>query len=304
MKLMPHQIQIQENDTRFNWGIEAVKAKEMWGQGIFGEGSIVAVIDTGCDTDHEHLSENIIGGANFTDDYSSQFDKYDDNNGHGTHVSGIIAANNVNYEIGIAPRAKLLILKTMKYNGSGSILSLIRALYYAVSWRGEKNEKVDIVCLSLGTKTDNPLLKEAVNYLVSKNILVVVASGNEGDGSLKEEYMYPGYYNGVIQVGSVDENLSPSAYSNNNNQLDVVAPGRNIFSTFPNNEYRVMSGTSMAAPFIAGALALIIEMSKKKFNRQLTEPELYAQLIKSTNLMEFSPSYTGNGIVDFSKTFK
>jgi major intracellular serine protease len=304
VKLMPYEIQSQMEISQENWGISTVKTRSMWNQGIFGEGSVIAVVDTGCDIHHESLSDNIIGGANFTSEYSSQFHNFQDNNGHGTHVAGIIASNNLKYNIGMAPKAKLLILKALNQEGHGSIDSVVRALYYAALWRGGKGEKVDVVCLSLGTKDDNPLLKEAVKYLVRIGILVVVASGNDGDGTKKEEYRYPGYYNEVIQVGSIEKNLTSSYFSNNNKEIDISAPGSGIFSTYLNNTYKVLSGTSMATPFVAGSLALIVEMSKKRFQRKLSEAELYAQLIKSTNVLDSWNLYSGNGILDLSKSFK
>jgi major intracellular serine protease len=293
------------NNTLINWGLEAIQVKKLWDENIYGEGSIIAVIDTGCDTNHVSLSNNIIGGANFSADYSSRFDIYEDNNGHGTHVAGIIAANNLNsnIQIGVAPKAKLLILKALKGDGSGSIDSLVRALYYAASWRGQNNEKVDIISLSLGTPEDSPDLKEAVQFVVSKNISIVAASGNDGDGTTKEEYRFPGAYNEVIEVGAIDENFQPAYFSNNNSELDLVAPGTNILSTFINNRYKTLSGTSMAAPFIAGVLALLKEKSRILFEREPTEPEIYAQLIKSTKLTG-SPKLIGNGVLDLNKSFK
>lgn len=301
MRILPYKIEAQDNEA--NWGLNSINVHSIWNRGISGKGSVVAVIDTGIDMKHESLESNIIGGANFTTDHSSDFKNFQDNNGHGTHVAGIIASNNHKYEIGVAPEAKLLILKALSYSGSGSITSVVNALYYALSWRGNGGEKVDIVCLSLGSPVSDPRLKEAIQYLVDQNILIVVASGNDGDGTEREEYRYPGYYNEVVQVGAIDKNNSPSRFSNNNKEIDLVAPGDTIFSTYLGNDYRSLSGTSMAAPFIAGGLALLRQQSSQLFKRNLTEPEIYAQLIKSTSFMENSVTYTGNGLLNLSKSF-
>jgi major intracellular serine protease len=303
MNIFPYTIESVNNDQE-NWGLKSIKVNELWEQGITGKGSIVAVIDTGCDIHHESLSDNIIGGANFTNDYSSDFNNYQDNNGHGTHVAGIIAGNNQKFKVGVAPTSKLLILKALSYSGGGSIISVTRALHYAATWRGVNDEKVDIVCLSLGTPKDDPILKEAIQYLVTKNIAVVVASGNDGDGTIKEEYRYPGYYNEVIQVGAIEKEMNPATYSNNNKEIDLVAPGSSIFSTFLDNNYRNLSGTSMATPFVAGALALLKQQGKQLLKRDLTEAELYAQLIKSTKLLGDYVAYSGNGVLDLSRSFK
>jgi major intracellular serine protease len=302
MKILPFTIETQNSITK-NWGLGTIDVHKMWCKGILGGGSVVAVIDTGCDLNHESLKDQIVGGGNFTSDYSSDFNNYQDNNGHGTHVAGIIAANNNKYQIGVAPAAKLLILKALTFNGSGSIASVVNALYFALTWRGVNGEKVDIVCLSLGSRVSDPLLMEAIQYLVSKNILIVVASGNDGDGTIKEEYRYPGYYNDVIQVGAIDRSKNPTAFSNNNQEIDIAAPGDTIFSTFLDNGYRSLSGTSMAAPFIAGGLALLKQQSKQLFKRELTEAEMYAQLIKSTEFHEDTVSFTGNGVLNLSKSF-
>lgn len=274
-------------------GINMINAPFMWNKGITGKNVKIAVIDSGCDTDHKDLKNRIIGGRNFTTEDNGNINKYEDYNGHGTHVCGTIAASNNNYGVtGVAPDAQLLILKALDKNGSGSMKSIIDAINFAIS------QKVDIISMSLGTSKDIPQLHQVIKKAVDSNILVVCAAGNEGDGlGSTDEFSYPGAYNEVINVGAVDFLRSAARFSDSNKEVDLVAPGVNIVSTFLNGKYETLSGTSMATPHVTGFLALLIEWSQKEFGRKLTEVELYSQLIKNTVTLPISRTLQGNGLL-------
>lgn len=274
-------------------GINMINAPFMWSKGITGKNVKIAVIDSGCDTDHKDLKNRIIGGRNFTTEDNGNINKYEDYNGHGTHVCGTIAASNNNYGVtGVAPDAQLLILKALDKNGSGSMKSIIDAINFAIS------QKVDIISMSLGTSKDIPQLHQVIKKAVDSNILVVCAAGNEGDGLVStDEFSYPGAYNEVINVGAVDFLRSAARFSDSNKEVDLVAPGVNIVSTFLNGKYETLSGTSMATPHVTGFLALLIEWSQKEFGRKLTEVELYSQLIKNTVTLPISRTLQGNGLL-------
>lgn len=274
-------------------GINMINAPFMWSKGITGKNVKIAVIDSGCDTDHKDLKNRIIGGRNFTTEDNGNINKYEDYNGHGTHVCGTIAASKNNYGvIGVAPDAQLLILKALDKNGSGSMKSIIDAINFAI------NQKVDIISMSLGTSKDIPQLHQVIKKAVDSNILVVCAAGNEGDGiESTDEFSYPGAYNEVINVGAVDFSRSAARFSDSNKEVDLVAPGVNIVSTFLNGKYETLSGTSMATPHVTGFLALLIEWSQKEFGRKLTEVELYSQLIKNTVTLPISRTLQGNGLL-------
>ena len=293
LHLIPYQVdEVVEIVEVVPKGIELIAAPEIW-ENAKGEGITVAILDTGCDVTHPDLSERIIGGRNFTHDDDGQPDVYIDYNGHGTHVAGTIAAiNNSTGVVGVAPEASLLILKVLDKSGSGQYDWIIDGINYAVE------QKVDIISMSLGGPVDVPELHQAIQNAIANQILVVCAAGNEGDGqSSSNEFAYPACYNEVISVGSVNLQRSSSEFSNSNNEVDLVAPGEGILSTYVNGTYAKLSGTSMATPHVSGALALIKQIANRNFERDLTEPELYAQLIKRTIPLGNSPKLEGNGLL-------
>ncbi len=300
VKLIPYTIEsIIDSTNETPKGVSLIQAPAIWEQSNQGEGIVIAVIDTGVDTNHPDLKDCIIGGRNFTSDYDGDASVFEDNNGHGTHVSGTIAAalNNEGV-VGVAPKAKILSLKVLTGEGSGNYEWIIDAINYAVEWRGPKNERARVISMSLGGPQDVPELHEAVQNAVNKDVSVVVAAGNEGDDREETfEYSYPGSYNEVIQVGAVDSSLNLAPFTNANEEVDLVAPGVNIISTYLENKYATLSGTSMATPHVAGALALLINLCEKEFGRSLIEAEIYAQLVRRTLPLGYRKSSEGNGFL-------
>lgn len=247
-----------EYKQSFNYGLDIINVKKMWDKSIKGKGVNVAIIDSGCDIEHEELKDNIIGVYNFTTDDNKEVNMVTDYLGHGTHVAGIIGSCNKKYDIGVAPEANLLILKVINKKGIGNTADLINAIKYAINWRDPNNNRVDVINLSLGTTKDNPELREIINEAIKNNIVIVAAAGNNGDGQFEtDEISYPGFYLDVFQIGATDENNVPTIFSNSNQFIDYVAPGNEVFSTYPLNQYASLSGTSMAAPHATGAIALI-----------------------------------------------
>ncbi|MEM5010470.1 S8 family peptidase [Niallia taxi] len=293
VKVIPYKVeQVVQMTNEVPTGIQQIQAPALWGKSK-GKGMKIAILDTGCDTTHPDLQERIIGGYNFTDDDNSNPDIYTDYNGHGTHVAGTIAAvENANGVVGAAPESSLLIVKVLNGQGSGQYDWIANGINYAIE------QNVDIISMSLGGPDDVQALHDAVKRAVDNQILVVCAAGNEGDGrDTTEELGYPAAYNEVISVGSVNFTRRSSEFSNSNREVDLAAPGENILSTYINGQYARLSGTSMAAPHVTGGLALIKAIAVQEFDRQLTEPELYAQLIKRTVPLGFSPKLEGNGLL-------
>jgi minor extracellular protease Epr len=229
-----------------DWGIERIQAPSAWNQGYTGEGFKIAVIDTGI-ASHEDLE--IHGGVSFV----TGTDSYEDDHGHGTHVAGIIAArNNEIGVVGIVPEAKLYAVKVLDAKGSAFISDVIAGIDWAIE------NDMDIINLSLGTRLSYSVFKAVVDKANDQGILVVAAAGNDGtpDGR-GDNVNYPARYESVIAVGAITPENARTAFSSTGNAVEVSAPGDNVVSTVLNDKYAKMSGTSMAAPYVSGQLALL-----------------------------------------------
>ncbi|UTX03871.1 S8 family peptidase [Bacillus inaquosorum] len=278
-------------------GVQMIQAPQFWENGSYGRGVTIAVLDTGCDARHPDLQGRIVGGRNFTDDDNGAADKYKDYNGHGTHVAGTVAASkNDNGVVGVAPEASLLILKVLNRLGSGQPKWIVQAIDHAIQ------QNVHIITMSLSTSKDYPEIHKAIQRAVGQGIIVVCAAGNGG----RPEFRYPAGYNEATSVGAVDFTGKAADFLSSNNEVDLTAPGVDILSAYPldlvsdpSNPYKVLSGTSMATPHVAGALALLLNycQASGQFNRQLTEDELYAQLVKHTVPLGTDKSVEGNGLL-------
>lgn len=268
-----------------NWGLDMINAPEVWQNGYTGNGIIVAVIDTGVDYNHNDLKNNIwtntkeIAGNGIDDDGNGYVDdvqgwNFDsknnntlDDNGHGTHVSGIIAGENNAYGVtGVAYNAKIMPVKVLNSSGSGSYSAIADGIYYAV------NNGAKIINLSLGGDFSSKALQSALEYASNKGVIVVMAAGNEG-GSIPG---YPARYadKSGIAVGAVGKNGNLTDFSNRSgsNQLAyVTAPGESIYSTVPGNQYANYSGTSMASPYVAGVVALMLSANPNLSEGQIRD---------------------------------
>ncbi|MEX3625337.1 S8 family peptidase [Viridibacillus arvi] len=270
--------------------IISIGVKHFWEQGYTGRGVVVAILDTGCNYHHLDLKDRIIGGYNFTNDSAGDASIFEDFNGHGTHVAGTIAAslNNVGI-VGIAPEVSLLILKVLDHRGNGTVDTLVKAIDYAINWTGPNNERVNILSLSLGLSSSKEILHNAIIQAVSNDIAVVVASGNEGDGDLStDEYSYPAGYEEVIAVGATNNNNEVANFTNTNKEVDIYAPGVDIKSTYIINDYADLTGTSMAAPHVTGALALLINKYENLTKSKPTESQLFNYLMQHTTKVQIA----------------
>ncbi|WP_243903072.1 S8 family serine peptidase [Aetokthonos hydrillicola] len=255
-----------------SWENDLINAPEAWARGYTGKGVVVAVLDSGIDYNHVDLKDNIwtnsseiagngkdddgdgyiddVYGWNFVDNNNDVSDK----NGHGTHVSGTIAAENNSFGItGIAYDAKIMPVKVLNDQGSGSDTSVIQGIYYAV------NHGANVINLSVGSNDADDYLQSAIQYASSKGVVVVIAAGNDS-ASVPS---YPARYakNWGIAVGAVDQNKNMANFCNHagSDSLSyVTAPGVNVYSTIPGNNYAYYSGTSMATPCVAGVVALML----------------------------------------------
>ena len=224
------------------WGIATIKADQVW-SAYEGTGVNVAVIDTGIDLQHSDL--NVLGGATFVPRSIS----YDDDNGHGSHVAGIIAArNNAIGVVGVAPEADLYAVKVLDKRGSGYVSNVILGIEWAI------DHNMDVINMSLGSNTGSQFLYDALEIAKIKGILSIAAAGNDS-GPVD----FPGAYNNTVGVGATDQLNKIAWFSSFGPEIDVVAPGVNIYSTSKANDYKTLSGTSMATPHVAGLAALYKE---------------------------------------------
>jgi major intracellular serine protease len=271
-------------------GVKTIHAPELWVKGVNGAGVVVAVLDTGI-APHPELDARVIEGRDFTNTGS-----YRDGHGHGTHVAGIVSSSTK----GVAPGAKLLVGKVLRDDGDGSYLGIIAGIRWATDWRGPGGERASVIVMSLGGPEDIALLHGAIQYAVSSGVLVVCAAGNEGDNSSDtDEYAYPAAYPEVVSVGAFNLDwMEPASYSNSNGEVDIAAPGSGVLSTYPGGGYIKMSGTSMAAPHVAGGAALILQQFRILYGRDPLEAELYAQLIRRAQRITGDPKREGNGLLN------
>ena len=277
-------------------GAKLIGSDKFGAQGRYGEGVKVAIIDTGCDVNHVNLKDRIMGVRNFTTDDRGDINNVSDYVGHGTATASIIGASDIGDKgiIGVAPKCELLILKALTRTG-GKIDWVISAIKYAIQ------QKVDIINMSLGCSQGNPEMYEAIKRAIDRNIIVVAASGNNGDNNPNtNELNYPASFNECVSVGSVRYSKGTSRFSASNNEVDLVAfgegyNGRGILTCYPNDLYKEQKGTSFSAPFVSGALALLKNWFRDEFKRDCTQDELYAQLIKRTYDIGLDRRIVGNG---------
>ena len=226
----------------------------------------VGIIDTGIEATHEDLAGAVVENVDFT----GQNKKNPiDENGHGTHVAGIIAAreNGVGV-IGVAPLCNLYVAKAFDKNGNAQPFSVIKAL----EWMIQKD--VDVINMSFSAKTTTKQYDEIIKKVYDKGITMVCAAGNEGEGDGKDTIGYPARYEQCIAVTAVDIDKKRADFSSAGRKAEVCAAGKNIYSSYLNNTYATLSGTSMATPIITGAVALLQSKAYKRYNRRLLPHEI------------------------------
>ena len=247
-----------------DWGLVEHNIPKVWKK-TRGEGVVVAVIDTGMPR-HADIGENAVLGMNCVPNQ----DPYD-NHGHQTHCVGIICAkDNDTGMVGVAPKAKALCVKGLNDSGSGTYTGLNNALQYCIE------QKPDIVSMSLGGGSMSVEMHDKIKTLTKMNIPVICAAGNSGMSGVN----YPAKFEETIAVGAYDKHGKIAKFSSRGEEVDFASPGVSIYSTFLNQQYSRMSGTSMACPFMAGVVALLISKWKKAGKIDYTVDDIKKQLIK------------------------
>lgn len=233
------------------WGVKRIGAGTVHDGGNKGSGVKVAVIDTGADYTHPDLDANYAGGHDFVNDDTDPMD----DNGHGTHVSGTVAAEDDDVGVvGVAPEASLYALKVLDAGGSGYWSDVIAALQWAV------DNDIQVTNNSYGSGSDPGItVKEAFDNSAAAGVLHVAAAGNSGNPPGKGDNVgYPARYGSVIAVAATDKNDERARFSSTGDAVELAAPGVAINSTKPGGGYVEYNGTSMASPHVAGTAALVI----------------------------------------------
>lgn len=262
------------------WGVQRVGAPRAW-ELSRGEGVAVAVIDTGVESGHPDLTGAVQGGFNFI----KPGEPPEDDNGHGTHVAGIIAArdNGVGV-VGVAPEARLYALKAFDGRGSGAISAIIEALGWCVE------NGVRLVNMSFGG-TRNRALARALDACQQAGLVMVAAAGNNGRADSVD---FPATHPAVIGVSALEEDGSLARFSSRGPEVDLAAPGSRILSTYTGGGYRELSGTSMAAPHVTGVVALLLGRRPR-----LGAEDILTLLKESaTRLPHLGPEEQGAGMVN------
>ncbi|MGM0843741.1 MAG: cell wall-binding repeat-containing protein [Bacillota bacterium] len=261
---------------------DIMKVKEAWGKYDPKQEVTVAVIDSGIDLDHPDLALSIIEGKNIL----NPMEPPTDNNGHGTHVAGLVGAvtNNEEGISSLARSVKIMPIKVVEQN-EGMISSVISGIEYAMT------QDVDIINISLGSYTNSLALRDTVQQAIEQGIIIVAAAGNHD----RNDVMYPAKYPDVLSVGSMNgSSFEKAEFSNHGMYIDVVTPGTNVLSTWVNGDYHVMEGTSMSAGMVSSLAAMILQQSPYLSNRQVKG------VIESSTSELLSTYSLGSGIIDAS----
>ena len=288
-------VEAAEFEEQEPWNLEMIKAPAAWEHESGSEDLSIGIIDTGIDYNNPYIEDYVDrdGGRNFVRENDViNIDDIMDENGHGTHVAGIIASQS---ELsGVMQEAALIPLRVLDASGWGSIDGVVEALVYSLI------EEIDIINMSLGLENRPETLENIVRKVNEHDIIQVAAAGNKDE----ENVLYPAAFSRVVAVSAVNDKKKLAGYSNFGTEIDVTAPGSEILSTFSetvaqNNEdarvnehFGFLSGTSMAAPHVAGKAGLI-----RSFNPEISAENIQLLIEDSAREMD-NELHFGGGMID------
>jgi subtilisin len=247
------------------WGVGQIKAPVAWKQSL-GNHVSIGVIDTGVDYNHPDLIQSVSRGVNLVNRHLLPFD----DNGHGTHISGTIAASgSATGIIGVAPRANIHPVKAFDQNGSAYVSDIIAG----IDWCVQNN--LDVINMSFGMKSYNKSLELAVLNAYHAGKVIVASSGNDGH---KATIDYPARFPQVVSVGATTKTNKIAPFSNRGRHIDVYAPGERVYSSWLHGAYNELSGTSMATAHVSGVIALMLSLRPR-----LTPLQIKAMLRRYSN---------------------
>jgi subtilisin len=263
---------------RADWGVERIRADRVW-ESTAGQNVKIAILDTGIDSAHSDLAGVVAAGYNFVDNNSD----YTDGHGHGTHVAGIAAAlkNGIGY-IGVSHQARLIVGKVLGDDGIGYVSDVVEGIKWS------RSQGAQVINLSLGSTHKSKVLEDVISKAVNAGVIVVAAAGNNNGGAL----LYPAAYGSVISVGASDSKDNLASFSAIGATL--VAPGVGITSTLPNNAYGRWSGTSMAAPHVSAAAALLLARGESDVRNALFTT---ASVVSAGHLPNLETALSGEDVL-------
>lgn len=280
--------------AKMDWGLTTFGIPALWSM-TKGAGVKVGIVDTGACLQHPDLKDAIVASKDFTGKGTAE-----DGDGHGTHVAGIIGArgNSAGATAGVAPECQLYIAKALGDDGSGDFGNIEDAIEWLIA------QKVDIINMSLGGSDEGSGLHDVIKKAAQQGIILICAAGNDGVDAI-DDVDYPGKYDECIAVGALNPNLSLAAYSSVGPEVDILAPGTQVYSTYLNNSYALLSGTSMATPFISGVAAMAVAKARLD-GKPITSGQQLNALLKKDALSrpDLLQTTKGYGIVDPAEVFK
>lgn len=227
-------------------GVEQVGAPEVWSLSR-GQHIKVAVIDTGIDSRHPDLRATVRGGYHVL----APGLPADDDNGHGTHIAGTIAAHRRGGLSGVAPGASVYAVKAFDHAGTAFISDLVRAIEWSI------RAGMHIINMSFGMREPSRALYDAIQSAEQAGVFVIASAGN---GGAREQVDAPAIFPQTIAVGALTEEAETAPFSKDGAHVDVFAPGVDIYSTRPGGGYQQLSGSSMATAHVSGVLALMLAL--------------------------------------------
>ena len=265
------------------WGIDRVGADIAHHEGETGGGANIAIIDTGIDPTHETLE--VVDGEAIVKCAGDCAAEWDDDNGHGTHCAGTTSAidNDVGV-VGVAPEADLYAVKVLDGDGVGTFSDIAAG----IEWTADRN--VDVGSLSLGGERSETV-EDACKYAFKEGTLLVAAAGNDGDGTSHSTVRYPAAYDEVIAVSAIDEDDDIASFSSRGEEVELAAPGVDVLSSRPGDDYGSWNGTSMACPHVSGAGAQLME-------HDYTNEEARDRLRRTAEDIGLDDGEQGNGLLD------
>ena len=265
----------------YPWGVERVGADRAHDAGETGAGADVAIIDSGIQSDHPDLEANLGEGVAFSGGLRTN--NWEDDNGHGTHCAGIADALDDDVGVvGVATEATLHAVKVMNATGTGLTSDIAKG----IEWTADQG--YEVANLSLGGG-DSDLLREACEYAHANGVFLAAAAGN--DGPCEDCVSYPAAYEECVAVSATSEDDSLAGFSSTGPEVELAAPGEDVLSTYIGSTYTELSGTSMAAPHVAGAAAQLMANGDG-------HEEARARLAETAEDIGLSANEQGSGLLD------